>query len=149
MKTEDEKAVHFLENALDETLKNQSEAIAIRFVKLIKERVKIEVLDNAHIKLSCDKNAYDEDALLYTMLLLSCFYPTPDKTSVSLKMLETKYDEENEVISTVIPNYATAIQDAKDYVRDCVEAGDDIHHITGDVPIWLIKEVATEMGIKY
>lgn len=149
MKTEDENAIHFLENALDETLKNQSEELALQFVNIIKKHVKVEVLDNEHIKLTCLKKGTDEDALFYTMLLLTCFYPTPDKTSISLQMLNTKYDEESKVISVVIPNYTIALQDAKDYVRDCVEAGDDINHITGDIPTWLMKEVAKEMGIKY
>lgn len=149
MKTEDQNAVYFLEDALEETFKNQSEELAREFTKLIKKYVKIEVLDNEHIKLTCKKNKNDEDALFYTMLLLTCFYPTPDKNSITLQMLNTKYGKESKVISVVIPNYKIALQDAKEYVRDCVEAGDDINEVTGDVPIWLVKEVAKEMGIKY
>lgn len=149
MKTENKDAVYFLEDALEETFKNQSEELAREFVKSIKKHVKIEVLDNEHIKLTCKKNAYDEDALFYTMLLLSCFYPTPDRISIGERMLGTKYDEESKVISVVIPNYAIAIQDAKDYVKDCVEAGDDINEVTGDIPTWLMQEVAKELGVKY
>lgn len=149
MKTENKNAVYFLEDALEETFKNQSEELARQFVKSIKEHVKIEVLDNAHIKLTCKKNKNDEDALFYTMLLLTCFYPTPDKNSISLQMLNTKYDEKSEVISVVIPNYATALQDTKEYVRDCVEAGDDINEVTGDVPTAILHEVAKEFGMKY
>ena len=148
MNTEDKDAVYFLEDALEETFKNQSEELAREFTKLIKKYVKIEVLDNEHIKLTCEKNKNDEDALFYTMLLLACFYPTPDKNSITLQMLNTKYDEKSEVISVVIPNYATALQDAKDYVKDCVEAGDDINEVTGDIPTWLMQEVAKELGMK-
>lgn len=149
MKTEDENAVYFLEDALADTFKTHSEEVAREFVKTIRKYVKVEVLDNEHIKLTCEKNKNDEDALFYTMLLLSCYYPTPDNNSLSLAMLATKYDEESKEISVVIPNYAVALQDAKDYVRDRVEAGDDINEVNGTIPIWLMKEVAKELGVKY
>lgn len=149
MKTEDENAIHFLENALDDTFKTKSEDLAIEFVKVIKKSVKIEVLDNEHIKLSCQKNQNDEDALFYTMVLLTCYYPTPDKAFIPMEMLGTKYDEESDVTSVVIPNYRTALEDAKEYVRGCVEAGDDINEVTGDIPTWVMREVAKEFGVKY
>ena len=149
MKAEDENAVYFLEDALADTFKTHAEEVAREFVKTIREYVKVEVLDNEHIKLTCKKTQNDEDALFYTMLLLSCYYPTPDNNSLSLAMLATKYDEESKEISVVIPNYAVALQDAKDYVRDRVEAGDDINEVNGTIPIWLMKEVAKELGVKY
>ena len=50
-------------------------------------------------------------------------------------------------ITIVIPTYQEAVKDAKNYIRDRLDAGDEIDEITGDIPHELYVEVAKEYGI--
>ena len=148
MKTEDEKAMHELNCELLYALTEKSTEISMEFSSLIEKCIKVEVLDKGHLKLTCDRNEDEIDLLFYVMLILTCFYPTPDKEYVAMNHMAQKY-EEGEDFSIIIPTYAQALQDAKEYVRDCVEAGDDINEVTGRIPLELMREVAKELGLKY
>ena len=121
--------------------------IAQNYMQMLEGHVKLEYIDGRHLKMTCKRNMQDQTLIFSTLVLLTSYYPCPDKLQLTTQFASQTTPECTGDITIVIPTYQEAVKDAKNYIRDRLDAGDEIDEITGDIPHELYAEVAKEYGI--
>ena len=122
--------------------------IAQNYMQMLEGHVKLEYIDGRHLKMTCKRNMQDQMLIFLTLVLLTSYYPCRDKLQLTTQFVSQTTLECTGDITIVIPTYQEAVKDAKNYIRESLNAGGEVGEITGDIPHELYVEVAREYVIE-